>query len=140
MSGNGSGYSNFTPGPDNVLPNPSVKGTEAGCDQFDMISRAVGGKKMRKSAKMLKGGSSCSGKPNNTAIQSTIMGGSSCSGKPNNTAIQSTIMGGSSCSGKPNNTAIQSTMMGGKKSKKSMKKSKKSIRKMMKKSRKTMKK
>jgi len=121
MSGNGSGYSNFTPGPDNVLPNPSVKGTEAGCDQFDMISRAVGGKKMRKSAKMLKGGSSCSGKPNNTAIQSTIMGGSSCSGKPNN-------------------TAIQSTMMGGKKSKKSMKKSKKSIRKMMKKSRKTMKK
>jgi len=78
MSGNGSGYSNFTPGPDNVLPNPPVKGTEAGHDQMSMISRAVGGKKMRKirkSAKILKGGSSCSGKPNYTAIQSTMMGG-----------------------------------------------------------------
>jgi hypothetical protein len=75
MSGNGSGYSNFTPGPDNVLPNPPVKGTEAGCDQFDMISRAVGGKKMRKSTKMLKGGSSCSGKPNYSTIQAAMMGG-----------------------------------------------------------------
>jgi hypothetical protein len=77
MSGNGSGYSNFTPGPDNVLPNPSVKGTEASCAQFDMISRAVGGKKMRKSAKMLNGGScsSCSGKSSDTTIQSTMMGG-----------------------------------------------------------------
>lgn len=75
MSGNGSGYSNFTPGPDNVLPNPPVKGTEASSSQFDMISRAVGGKKMRKSAKKVKGGSSCSGKPNYSAIQSTMMGG-----------------------------------------------------------------
>jgi len=78
MSGNGSGYSNFTPGPDNVLPNPPVKGTEAGCDQMSMISKAVGGKKMRKmrkSAKLLKGGSSCSGKPNSSIIQSAMMGG-----------------------------------------------------------------